>query len=387
MLMVKFSELLFQQFQMQNKKMKIGTKIIHAGNAEKSQGAPFSDGVIFASTYQTYGEIENQKYTYGRYHNPTWTNFENSLSELEGGKAISFASGMAAVAAVFGTTLRGGDILVMPSDSYYTARMLADGFFAEIGVEIRKVPTAGENIYDALENAKLVWLETPVNPNLDVCDIEKIAKAAREKGVLVAVDNTTATILGQNPLALGADFSVASDTKNLTGHSDLLLGHVACKDENTAQKILSWRAQIGAIPGPMEVWLAHRSLGTLELRLERQKQNCLRVSEFLAQHPKVSNLRYPGLPTDAAYEIASRQMKYFGSVICFVLENKEKADKFLSSCKLIREATSFGGLHSTAERRARWGGDAIAEGFIRFSVGCEDGDDILEDIQNALNEI
>ena len=367
--------------------MKDGTKVIHAGGAQREQGAAFSDGVTFASNFFASGEVAGIPYTYGRYHNPTWTNFENALGALEGGKAICFASGMAAVAAVFGSVLRRGDRLVVPADSYYTIRLLADGFFAEMNVEVRKVPTAGEEIFDALNGAKLVWLETPANPGLDVCDIEKIARAAHEKGALVAVDNTTATVLGQRPLLLGADFAVASDTKNLSGHSDLLLGHVAVSDENLAQKLVTWRTQFGAIPGPMEVWLAHRGLRTLELRLERQRENCLKIAAFLADHPKVSGLRYPGLPTDAAYEIASKQMKYFGSVVGFVLENKDSADKFLKSCRLIAEATSFGGLHTTAERRARWGGDAIAEGFIRLSAGCENAEDIVEDIQNALSEI
>ncbi|HEY0459618.1 MAG TPA: cystathionine gamma-lyase [Pyrinomonadaceae bacterium] len=367
--------------------MKNGTKVIHAGGAKKEQGAAFSDGITFASNFFASGEPADIPYTYGRYHNPTWTNFETALTELEGGKAVCFASGMAAVAAVFGSVLRRGDLLVVPSDSYYTTRLLADGFFAGTGVRVRQAPTAGEEIFDALDGAKLVWLETPANPSLDVCDIEKIARAAHEKGALVAVDNTTATVLGQNPLSLGADFSVASDTKNLSGHSDLMLGHVAATDEKLLQKIIQWRTQIGAIPGPMEVWLAHRGLKTLELRLERQKENCLAAAEFLKNHPKVSDLRYPGLPTDKSYPVAAKQMKYFGSVVSFVLEAREAADKFLTSCRLVSEATSFGGLHSTAERRARWGGDSVADGFIRFSVGCENAEDIIEDIQNALAAI
>lgn len=367
--------------------MKNGTKVIHAGSAKREQGAAFNESVTFASNFFASGETADIPYTYGRYHNPTWTSFETALGELEGGKAVCFASGMAAVAAVFGSVLRRGDLLVVPADSYYTTRLLADGFFAESGVRVSQVPTAGEEIFDALKDAKLVWLETPANPSLDVCDIEKIAKTAHKTEALVAVDNTTATVLGQNPLALGADFSVASDTKALSGHSDLLLGHVAVRDENLFGKIVTWRTQIGAIPGPMEVWLAHRGLRTLELRLERQKENCLKVAEFLANHPKVADLRYPGLPSDASYAIASKQMKYFGSVVCFVLENREKADKFLTSCRIIGEATSFGGLHSTAERRARWGGDCVPEGFIRLSVGCENAEDIIEDIGQALDQI
>lgn len=364
--------------------MKLGTKVIHAGLAPPAQGEPFSAGVTFAGTYHASGETSASPFTYGRYHNPTWTQFERALSELEGSIAISFASGMAAVAAVFGTTLRADDVLVMPSDCYYTARLLADGFFAEIGVQVRKAPTAGDGLSQLLDGAKLLWLETPANPGLDVCDIASLVHAANKKDVLVAVDNTTPTVLGQSPLELGADFSVASDTKVLTGHSDLILGHVAVRDSARAEKLLSWRTQIGAVPGPMEVWLAHRSLATLEMRLERQCRNALTIAEYLMTRSDVTGLRYPGLPNDSSHEIATRQMRYYGSVISFVLADRACAEHFLKSCKLVLEATSFGGVHTTAERRARWGGDEIPEGFIRLSVGCEDSQDIVDDIAQAL---
>jgi cystathionine gamma-lyase len=364
--------------------MRIGTKVIHAGLASPAQGEPFSAGVTFAGTYHAASETSASPYTYGRYHNPTWSQFERALSELEGGTTLAFASGMAAVTAVFGIVLRAGDVLVMPSDCYYTARLLADGFFAEIGIQTRKAPTAGEELSQLLDGAKLLWLETPANPGLDVCDIAALVKTAREKNVLVAVDNTTATVLGQCPLALGADFSVASDTKGLTGHSDLILGHVAARDSTLAEKLAVWRAQFGAVPGPMETWLAHRSLATLEMRLERQCRNALAIAEYLATRSDVSGLRYPGLPTDPSHETAARQMRYYGSVISFTLANRARAEQFLKSCKLIIEATSFGSVHTTAERRARWGGDRIPEGFIRLSVGCENIQDLLDDIAQAL---
>lgn len=365
--------------------MKIGTKVIRAGLAPAVQGEPILAGVIFAGTYHASGDTSDIPYTYGRYHNQTWTQFERALSELEGGIALSFASGMAAVAAVFGTTLRAGDVLVMPSDCYYTARLLADGFFAEIGVQVRKAPTASDGLSQLLDGAKLLWLETPANPGLDVCDIAELVAAAHQKDVLVAVDNTTPTMIGQNPLELGADFSVASDTKVLTGHSDLILGHVAVRDAARAEKLLSWRTQIGAVPGPMEVWLAHRSLATLEMRLEKQCRNALTIAEYLAARSDVSGLRYPGLPHDPSHEIAARQMRHYGSVVSFVLADRARAERFLKSCKLVIEATSFGGVHTTAERRARWGGDEIPEGFIRLSAGCEDCQDIIDDIAQALN--
>lgn len=367
--------------------MKIGTKVIHAGLPTSEQGSPFSQGVCFAATYHASGEPSSSPYTYGRYHNPTWTQFERALGELEGGAALSFASGMAAVAAVFGVTLRPGDVIVMPSDSYYTARLLADGFFAEVGVQARKAPTAGGALAQHLDGAKLLWLETPSNPGLDVCDIAALVEEAHRKEILVAVDNTTPTAVGQSPLSLGADFSVSSDSKALTGHSDLILGHVAVRDSIWADKLFSWRTQMGSVPGPMEVWLAHRSLATLELRLERQCRNAQMIAEYLANHPKVKAARYPGLPGDPSHEIAAQQMRFYGPIVSFTLADREKAERFLQSCSLVIEATSFGGVHTTAERRARWKGDAIPDGFIRLSAGCEDGEDLIADIARALDAI
>jgi cystathionine gamma-lyase len=171
----------------------------------------------------------------------------------------------------------------------------------------------------------------------------------------------------------------------MTGHADLILGHVAIREKSWAEKIRTWRTQNGSIPGPMEVWLAHRSLGTLALRLETQCQNALAIAEYLSKRPGVAGLRYPGLKTDPAHEIAARQMNYFGPVVSFVLRDKERAETFLKSCRLIIEATSFGSIHTTAERRARWAGDVVPEGFIRLSVGCEDVDDLISDLSQALD--
>src|SRR5260370_171882 len=165
---------------------------------------------------------------------------------------------------------------------------------------------------EGLGGAKLLWLERPCNPGLDVCDIGALVRLADERGALVVVDNTTATVLGQQPLSLGADFSLASDTKALTGHGDLVLGHVAVRDPEWAQRLRSWRTQFGAVPGPMEVWLAHRSLGTLDDRMERMSANALAVAEFLAGRPEVRRVRYPGLSGDPAHPVAGRQMSRFG---------------------------------------------------------------------------
>lgn len=204
---------------------------------------------------------------------------------------------------------------------------------------------------------------------------------------MVAVDNTSATFVSQGPLELGADFSVSSDSKAITGQSDLTLGHVATTESLWADRLRTFRTQQRAVPGPMEIWLAHRSLATLSLRVERESENAFEIARFLTKRPEVRLVRYPGLPEDPSFSIASRQMKYFGSIVSFVLENLEIADRFLGSCKLVINATSFGGIHTTAERRARWGGDTIPEGFVRLSAGCEDPQDIIEDLAQALDSI
>ncbi len=364
--------------------MRDATRVVRAGLPAPRQGEPFLPGPTFASAYHLAGDPATSPFGYGRFANPTWARFEAALAELEGGPAVAFASGMAAVAAVLGSTLQTGDLAVLPADGYYTSRLLAEGFLARWGLRTRLAPTAGDEALAALDGAKLLLLESPSNPGLDVCDIAALARAARERGVLVAVDNTTATPLGQRPLELGADFSLASDTKALTGHSDLVLGHVAARDPAHAERLHTWRTQVGAIPGPLEAWLAHRSLATLDVRLERACGNALRVAELLSTRPEVVAVRYPGLPTDPAYPLASRQMQRFGTIVSFTLRDRAAAERFLASAELIYEATSFGSVHTTAERRARWGGDAVPEGFIRMSVGCEDGDDLCADIARAL---
>lgn len=364
--------------------MRHGTRVTRAGLPAVSQGAPFLPGPTFAGPFHAAGDPASIPYTYGRLHNPTWTHYEQALGELEGGPAVVFASGMAGVAAIFGVVLRPGDVVVLPSDSYYTSRVLAEGYFAQMGIQVRMAPTAGNAQQQHLQGARLLWLETPSNPGLDVCDIAALAAMAHAAGALVAVDNTTPTVLGQCPLALGADFSVASDTKALTGHSDLILGHVAVRDPAWAERLLAWRTQMGAIPGPMEVWLAHRSLATLDLRLERQCHNALALARLLAGHASITQVRYPGLPTDPAHALAQRQMRRYGPVLSFVCADRQHAEALLRACQLVYEATSFGGIHTTAERRARWGGDAIPEGFIRLSAGCEDTDDLLADMAQAL---
>jgi len=365
--------------------MRDATRVLKAGLPAPSPGGPFLPGPTFAGAFHAAGDPADSPFTYGRFHNPTWSLFEAALEELEGGPALVFASGMAAATAVFATVLKRGDVLALPSDSYYTCRLVAQNFFAEQGIEIRMAPTPGNGQLATLAGAKLLWIESPSNPGVEVCDIRVLVEAAHAEGALVAVDNTTATALTQQPLALGADLSVASDTKALTGHSDLILGHVAARDPALLEQIRTWRTRFGAVAGPMEVWLAHRSLGTLEMRLERQSANAIAVAQLLAQHPAVQAVRYPGLAGDPGYAVARRQMARFGSVLNFTLGSKSAAERFFAATALVYEATSFGGLHTTAERRARWGGDPVPEGYIRMSVGCEAIEDLLEDLAAGLD--
>jgi cystathionine gamma-lyase len=359
------------------------TRIVHAGYRKNTEPGPFLGGPQFSSTFVAPGDPAQHALTYGRFHNPTWTAWEEALGELEGGEAVAFASGMAAVSAVFGVTLKPGDVLVLAADGYYTVRRVAS-WLQSFGVEVRLAATRGNAQATALEGAKLLWIESPSNPMLDVCDIRALADVARARGALVAVDNTTATPYLQQPLALGATFVMASDTKGITGHSDLLLGHVATRDASLATELRLWRTQHGAVPGPMEVWLAHRSLPTLALRLSRQCATAAQLAAFLASRPEVDAVYYPGLATHPGHAIAQEQMQAFGSIVSFDLGTRAGAEAFLGALTLVREATSFGGVHSIAERRARWGGDAVGEGFIRFSVGCEAPEDILGDVAAGL---
>ncbi|WP_406240923.1 cystathionine gamma-lyase [Streptomyces anulatus] len=366
-----------------------GTRAARAGLPEPEQFGATLPGPVFAAHFHLSGEPVGP-YTYGRDGNPTWTHLERAIGELEApGEEVGttvFASGMAAITAVLLSQVRSGDAVVLPDDGYQALPLVREQLEA-YGVEVRTAPTGGDAQLALLTGAKLLWIESPSNPGLDVCDIRRLVGAAHAAGALVAVDNTLATPIGQRPLELGADFSVASDTKGMTGHGDILLGHVTCRDPRLTADVRRWRKVVGAIPGPMEAWLAHRSLATLQLRVDRQCTTALALAEALARRAEVTGLRYPGLPTDPSHIVAGRQMRRFGSVVSFELADREAAERFLSALRLVDDATSFGGVRSTAERRGRWGGDAVAEGFIRFSVGAEDPEDLLADVEQALDTV
>ncbi|MBC7274148.1 MAG: cystathionine gamma-lyase [Streptomyces sp.] len=366
-----------------------GTRAVRAGLPEPVKYEPTLPGPVFAAHFHLPGEPTGP-YTYGRDENPTWSRLEQAIGELEapdgdGVETLVFASGMAAISSVLFSQLRAGDAVVLPSDGYQ-ALPLARAQLEAYGIEVRTAPTGGDAQLDVLDGARLLWIETPSNPGLDVCDVRRLVEAAHARGALVAVDNTLATPLGQRPLDLGADFSVASGTKQLTGHGDILLGYVVGRDAEAMAAVRRWRKIVGAIPGPMEAWLAHRSIATLQLRVDRQNATALAVAEALRDWPEELTVRYPGLPGDPSHKVASQQMRRFGCVVSFALPSRERADRFLDALRLVDDATSFGGVRSTAERRGRWGGDAVPEGFIRLSVGAEDPEDLVEDVRRALEE-
>ncbi|MFF1377727.1 cystathionine gamma-lyase [Streptomyces sp. NPDC058308] len=367
-----------------------GTRAVRAGLPEPVKHEPTLPGPVFAAHFHLPGDPTGG-YAYGRDDNPTWTHLERAIGELEAPdsaadvETLVFGSGMAAISAVLFSQLRAGDAVVLPDDGYQVFPLVREQL-TSYGIEVRTAPTGGDAQLDVLDGAKLLWIETPSNPGLDVCDVRRLAHAAHARGALVAVDNTLATPLGQRPLELGADFAVASGTKMLTGHGDILLGYVVCRDAELTASVRNWRKIVGAIPGPMEAWLAHRSLATLQLRADRQNANALAIAEALRDRAEVSGLRYPGLPDDPSYKVASQQMRRFGCVVSFTLPTRTRAERFLEALHLVDDATSFGGVRSTAERRRRWGGDAVSEGFIRFSAGAEDPADLVADVLRALDE-
>lgn len=366
-----------------SKQYRRGTQVVHAGLCEAEQGKPFLAGPVFASTFHLSGAADNADYQYGRFANPTWQALESGLAELEGGQTVLFPSGMAAAAAILSSLVVAGQTIVLPADGYFATRAYALEFLQPNGVTIELVPTAELLSYD-YQNVTLVLVESPSNPLLDVVDISALAEKVHAADGLLAIDNTTMTVMGQQPLDLGADLSMSADTKALNGHSDVVFGHVSGRDDTLVERIRLWRKLAGNIPGPMEAWLVHRGLATLDVRLERMVSNAQQVAEMLQCHSAVNWLRYPGLVDDPSHNTAKKQMANFGFIITFDLGSAERADHFLQASKLIFEATSFGGVHTMAERRARWGTDDVPEGTVRLSVGCEHVEDLLASFKQAL---
>ncbi|MGH2918958.1 MAG: cystathionine gamma-lyase [Solirubrobacteraceae bacterium] len=371
---------------MSDRPLRPATRVVHAGLPAPAQGEPFLPGPVLAAPFHLSGPSDASAYGYTRDANPTWTAYETALGALESGDAVLFSSGMAAVAAVLLSSTVPGDVIVLPGDGYPTVRKIAIEQLRPRGVEVRLVATDEVAVRAALPGATFVWIETPSNPGLALLDVEALAGDVHAQGAPLVVDNTVASPLCQRPLELGADISLSSASKFLTGHSDLVLGYAVTADAQRAHRLRDWRELTGAIAGPLETWLAHRSLATLDVRFERQCANALCVSEALARRDDVADLRYPGLPSHAQHELARRSFGgRFGAVLCFDLGSEERAQAFLSACEIVAEATSFGGVHSSAERRARWGSDDVTPGFIRFSAGLEDAEDLVADVLAALD--
>jgi cystathionine gamma-lyase len=355
------------------------TRVVRAGLPEPEQGQPFLPGPVFAAPFHLSGDPDDSPSVYTRYGNPTWRRYEQAVGSLEDAEAVLFSSGMAAASALLLTHLKPGSVLAVDEGCYLNVRRLARTHLEPRGVEVRLAPPAG--LAEAADGADMLWLESPSNPTLEVYDIAALA----ELGVPTVVDNTTAGPLLQRPLDLGAAYSLTSATKQMTGHADLVLGYVTTRDPERAQALRDWRRDAGAIPGPFEAWLAHRSLATLAVRLERGCDNALAIARLLASRDDVGGVRYPGLPGDPGHEVARRQMSGYAMVVSFDLGSRERAERFLAAARLVTDATSFGSVHTVAERRARWGGDAVPEGFVRLSAGCEDTADLLADVEKALD--
>jgi len=356
-------------------------EMLHLRGNALERGDPVALPLVQSSMYHLPGTWQGER-SYGRVDNPTWEHLEHVLSHLEQAPCLTFPSGMAAIAAALFATVRAGARLLIPSDGYYVTRRLSDRFLANLGIEVIERPTTAfsEGGFDGID---VVFLESPSNPGLDMVDLAGIAAQVRAAGGITIADNTTLTPLGQRPLDLGVDVVVSSDTKSMGGHSDALMGHVATRDEKILEAVKEWRTFSGCIPGPQEAWLLHRGLETLEVRFDRMCSSAQVIAERLAAHPGVELVRYPGLKGDPSYGLAVQQTQRFGFLISLTLESEEKAEAFINGCPLLRPATSFGGVHSSAERRARWG-DEVAPGFVRLSVGCEPIEELWDALEAGL---
>ena len=355
--------------------------LLHHRAHRLAKGDPVAPGIIPATTFHL--PDTDAPFKYARMSSPTWEEVEEQLSILEDAPCVSFPSGMAAITAALFATLKSGDHLILPSDGYYVTRVLGSDFLAGLGIKITQIPTVAFATAD-FTGAKVVFIETPSNPGLDVCDIAEVATRAHAAGAIVIADNTTLTPLLQRPLDLGADIVVAADTKAPAGHSDVLFGHAATRDPALLQRMTDWRRISGAVPGAFEAWLVHRGIETLELRLDRMCRSAATIAPRLAAHRRVKTLRFPGLTNDPSHTTALKQMSGFGFLMTFELESEIRAEAFLAACPYIAQTTSFGGTHTSGERRARWG-DPVAPGFIRLSMGCEPTEPLWSAIESALN--
>jgi cystathionine gamma-synthase len=368
------------------------TAIICAGRPGRTAGGPLNVPIVLASNFHAEAMAAPGAGEDGRAYSrtdatPTWEALETAVGQVEGGHAVAFSSGMAAIAAVLDLVPAGGRI-VAPEDCYFgVGELLADaqqqGRWAVDRVDL----TDTAAVQTAVAGADLLWLETPSNPLLEVADLPALCAAGRRAGAIVGVDNTFATPLLQQPLALGADVVVHSATKFIGGHSDLLSGITIAREQVLAGRLRHRRGLAGATPGALEAFLALRGLRTLALRLDRGQRNAAELARRLDEHPAVSRVRYPGLPGDPGHRTAAAQMTGFGAVLAFEVADAVTADRLCDAVHVIVHATSLGGVESTIERRSKLPGqEHVPPGLLRLSVGCEHIDDLWNDLNTALGQ-
>ena len=381
--------------------MKFATKTIHAGQPSEPETGALIAPIFQTSTYEQDAPAHDKGFSYSRTNNPTRQRLETVLAELEGvNYAAAFASGLAAENAVLQAYLRPGDEVVIPLDVYGGTYRILNRVFQPIGVVIRQIDTADEKALDAAisSRTKLVWIESPTNPRLLITDIALVSRLAHERGALVVVDNTFATPYFQQPFELGADIVVHSVTKYLAGHSDTIQGAVLAKDAAVFEPIKFLQNATGAVPSPFDCWLTLRGLKTMELRMERHAQNAAAIAHALKGHPLVRRVYFPGLPDHPGHEIARRQMSGFGGMVSFELDGTiEEVVALVSSRRYFTLGESLGGVkalvchpatmtHASipAEARAELG---LSDTLIRLSPGCENAEDLVQDLVEGLNQV
>jgi cystathionine gamma-lyase len=381
------------------KEMRFGTKAIHAGiEPDPSTGAIMTP-IFQTSTYVQAAPGDHKGFEYSRTHNPTRSALQRNLAALEGGThGLCFSTGMGAIDAVV-KLLEPGDEVISTNDLYGGTYRIFTKIFAKYGIRFHFVPMTDLEAVRSKVNSKtrLIWVETPTNPMLNVVDIAAMAQIAKGCGAILAVDNTFATPFLQNPLNLGADLVMHSVTKYLAGHSDVVMGALVTSDNGLHERLAFIQNSCGATPGPMDCFLVLRGIKTLHLRMERHCHNGRKVAEFLRQHPKVGKVYWPGFAEHPGHAVAKSQMRDFGGMVSFTLKDDsvEAAKAVLSGTRLFSLAESLGGVESLIghpasmthasiprEDRMRTG---VLDSLIRLSVGIEDAEDLIEDLNQALS--
>ena len=378
--------------------MDFSTMAIHEGQAPDAATGATVVPVYQTSTFTQQGIGEHKGFEYSRLSNPTRTALEVSLAALEHARyGLAFASGMAAEHAVF-SLLNPGDHIVTVANVYGGTVRLFERLFSRYGITFSYVEGSDAQEFEGAigSNTKLIWLETPTNPLLTIVDIGAVAAIARARGVLLAVDNTFASPYFQRPLELGADIVVQSTTKYIAGHSDVIGGAVLLNDASIYEELRFFQNTIGAIPGPQDVWLTLRGVKTLAVRMRQHETNAFAVARFLQDHPRVSQVYFPGLPQHPNHEVARRQMSGFGGMVSFRLKegNRESVNAFVKKLKVFALADSLGGVESLVCFPMVMTHDAVPEkqrlelgitgDLLRLSIGIEGIDDLLADLKQAL---